>query len=305
MPCSHFSFCILHFAFPCWADLPTFYFPLRLPKERAGFFIGSLGGLWRKKCLLSKNRLTHLAVWLNSHTIMKKFLAPLIALCLGAIFASETAQASSYYYTTNTSQTITNTVYRSWQNFVFNGFNEIDPVKGGLFDLLGVTVTINSSELAGSSFVQNDGRDPASVTGYSSTFLVNASNSLGYTTFSNSITPIATTPDWPVTIAPGATQNLTLNSGQYFVNPSTPNIQNIASSFFNAYSGVGTIAFALRNPILLASDGDNYIANTTGAGALTSMTVTYTYGVPEPSTYILFGLGGLALVVAYRRKRAA
>lgn len=237
---------------------------------------------------------------------MKKFLAPLFALCLGAIFASEAAQASSYYYTTNTSQTITNTVYRSWQNFVFNGFNEIDPVKGGLFDLLGVTVTINSSELAGSSFVQNNGQDPASVTGYSSTFLVNASNSLGYTALSNSITSIATTPDWStVTIAPGATQNLTLNSGQYFVNPSTPNIQNIASGFFNAYSGVGTIAFALRNPMLLASDGDIYTANVTGAGAFTSMTVTYTYGVPEPSTYVLFGLGGLALVVAYRRKRAA
>ena len=35
------------------------------------------------------------------------------------------------------------------------------------------------------------------------------------------------------------------------------------------------------------------------------MTVTYTSGVPEPSTYVLHGLGGLALVVAYRRKRGA
>ena len=32
--------------------------------------------------------------------------------------------------------------------------------------------------------------------------------------------------------------------------------------------------------------------------------VTLTYTVPEPSTYVLFGLGALALVIAYRRKRA-
>ena len=240
---------------------------------------------------------------------MKKTLPLLFAFCLSGMFASGTASAApvtSYFFTNTISQTGTNTVYRSWQNFVFDQFNEADPVKGGLFDLLGVTVTINSSELAGSSWVRNDGEGPASVTGYSSTFQVSATNTLGYTAFSNTNTAIATTPDWStVTIASGATQNLALDAGQFFVNPLTPNIQNIADTYFSAYRGAGTIAFALRNPMLLASDGDDYQAVTTGAGAFTSMTVAYTYGVPEPSTYILFGLGGLALVVAYRRKRAA
>jgi len=229
------------------------------------------------------------------------------ALCLGVMLVFGTAQAAPvtpYYLTNELSQTVTNTVYRSWQNFAFDQFNEVDPVIGGLFDLLGVTVTVNSSELAGSAWVRNDGQDPAFITSYSSTFQVSATNTLGYTAFSNSISSIATTPDWStVSIVSGDTQNLTLNSGQYFVNPFTSNIQNIASGYFSAYSGVGTIEFALRNSMLLGSDGDNYVANTAGAGAFTSMTVTYTYGVPEPSTYILFGLGGLVLVVAYRRKR--
>jgi hypothetical protein len=32
--------------------------------------------------------------------------------------------------------------------------------------------------------------------------------------------------------------------------------------------------------------------------------VTLTYTVPEPSTYVLFGLGALALVITYRRRKA-
>jgi len=239
---------------------------------------------------------------------MKKTLPLLAAFLLGGVLASGTAGAvpvSSYYYTNTLSQTVTNTVYRSTNNFIFNKFNEFDPAKGGLFDLLGVTVTINSSTLTGNAWIRNDGQDPVSVSGYSSSFTVSANNSLGYNAFSNSFALVGTTPDWTtVSVASGETKILTLNSGQYFVDPNSPNVQDIASAFFSAYSGVGTIAFALRNPMNLASDGESYVANTSGAGALTSMTVTYTYGVPEPSTYALLGMGGLALVVAWRRRVA-
>ncbi len=243
---------------------------------------------------------------------MKKNLALVAALCLSVIIASGTANASSYYSTNTISQTVTNTVYRSWQSFVFDQYNVADPIKGGLMDLLSVTVSLDYSYLTGSASVQNVGTDPTSITSYSTTFLVGATtnalgtNALGYSFYSNSIASVATTPDWStMTINGGQTENLSLDGGQYFVNPSTPNVQSIANNFFSAYTGAGTIAFLLRNPMLIGTDGDHYLANTSGAGALTSMTVTYTYGVPEPSTYALFGLGAVALVIAARRKRTA
>lgn len=235
---------------------------------------------------------------------MKKPLSLFAALFLGGILAFGTAQAAPYYYTNIITQTVTNNVYGSWQDFVFNKYNVDDPVKGGLMDLLGVTVSVDYSYLTGDAILSNiSATQTLTIENFSSTFGVKTNN-LGYNAFTNTIASVGTTPYWAgVSLAPGTSTNLTLNSGQYFV--SSPNVQSISDSLFNSYSGVGTLAFSLRNVQLITTAGGSFTANTDLAGSLASMTVTYTYGVPEPSTYILFGLGGLALVVAYRRKRAA
>jgi hypothetical protein len=69
-------------------------------------------------------------------------------------------------------------------------------------------------------------------------------------------------------------------------------------------SGLENLTIASYSSLLDAYGND---FGTTLAGASFSIgqngeNVTLTYNVPEPSTYLLFGLGGLALVVAYRRK---
>ncbi len=66
--------------------------------------------------------------------------------------------------------------------------------------------------------------------------------------------------------------------------------------------------FTIASGALFDAYGNDFA--TTLAGSSFSITqngqnVTLTYTVPEPSTYALFGLGALALVIAVRRKRTA
>jgi autotransporter-associated beta strand protein len=70
-------------------------------------------------------------------------------------------------------------------------------------------------------------------------------------------------------------------------------------------SGLENLSLASYSALLDAYGND---FGTTRAGSSFSISqngqdVTLTYTVPEPSTYALIGLGGLAMVVAYRRKR--
>lgn len=244
---------------------------------------------------------------------MNKTLPLFAALCLGGILASGTASAvpvSSYYYTTNTSQTVTNNVFSSWKGFTFDQFNVVDGIKGGYMDLLGITVSVDYSYLIGQTTVNNTDSTPSELTidGYSSKLGVRT-NSLGYSAFTNTIASVATSPDWAGTastpIDQGQSIVLSLSPNQYFVTPGAPNVQSIANSYFSAYTGVGTVSFFLRDQQLVTGTGALYTVDASQAGAFTSMTVTYIYGVPEPSTYALFGLGGFALLLAYRRRLTA
>jgi T5SS/PEP-CTERM-associated repeat protein/autotransporter-associated beta strand protein len=81
---------------------------------------------------------------------------------------------------------------------------------------------------------------------------------------------------WTLYSVSGATtgfENLTLN---------TTNWTDARGDFFGNVLTGGTFS--------LAQNGNNVVLN---------------YAVPEPSTYVLFGLGALALLIAYRRKKAA
>ena len=90
----------------------------------------------------------------------------------------------------------------------------------------------------------------------------------------------------------------------------------INGSLVSQTSTSGILNSALTRPIIIGGNGyidatqtlngdiSDYMYYNT---ALSSSQVSHLYtiqSVPEPSTYALFGLGALALIVAYRRKVA-
>ena len=173
--------------------------------------------------------------------------------------------------------------------------------------LTGVAVTVDFATLQGAFTVHNNDVTLSTLTDYQSLFSIKGStNALGYTTQSNvTIDPVSTTPDWATNIAGLSSQTFTINGGQDFTSYLAHQTVNIAPGYFSAYEGSGSVTFQARDVQSITTTGSSYTLDSGSAGATTQLTVTYTYSpVPEPSTFILFSLGVLALVMIYRRSAA-
>ena len=231
---------------------------------------------------------------------MKKIIPFIAVLCFGGILASETALAD----------VITNTSSVQLAQSSFSNFN-IQKFDSNLGTLTGVRVTVDFATLQGAFEVVNNDVTTASISDYSSLFSIKGVGSLGYTAQNNvTFDPVQTSPDWNIiSIAGGGSQTFTIVSGQDFTSLLPSATQTIASGYFSAYESVGgsgTVTFQAKNSQSITTTGSSYTLNSGTSGANTQISVIYTYtAIPEPSTYALMGLGALALVVAYGRKRAA
>lgn len=231
---------------------------------------------------------------------MKKILPLTAALCLGAILFTGTASAAILYSTNYTSGP-----FNVSTNGVQFDLSQFDPSLG---TLAGVTFTIISSIDTGSISAVAANTSPSNRVQFNNTpndnLIVNDVAGL-YFSFQTTATNLITTPSITngTTLTRGQSQVYTLTPTTLGSNLSTP-IDNSTWSWSN-FIGNSTISFiastAPEISVLLnggLSRISNNIVNTTTLG------ITYTYTVPEPSTYALLGLGGLALVVAWRRRVA-
>jgi hypothetical protein len=194
---------------------------------------------------------------------------------------------------------------------------------------------LNQTILAGQTF--NFGFNGSTITsgigGYSISFNAPETISGWWGTYTSKASVTLTTPGYPeliyqgsnyggnysINIAPGVSvAGLDGNgSARSSISFNEDNLQNIAiwapihnniPSYSNYYNGwlqlaynnngavLAAVAFATgggASDILVGDTGNGYYAPTTSPNT-----------VPEPSTYALFGLGALALIIAYRRKVA-
>jgi len=236
---------------------------------------------------------------------MKKTLSLLTIVCLSGLCFSGTANAAPLITTNYITQTLTNSVGATGYTFNFNKFDQ------SLGTLSGVNFTIVSSDDQGSFTVTNS--LSSSVKVYNPTDYLDVIDLQGSgADFSGSTVTLTTSPDTGTTRFNGAT--LGANSlGTYTLSPADQSLASnvfsaINSSFWNLYqssNGSGFVSFTAFNSPQVSVTGGAASFDMSGVLANTVLKLDYVYTVPEPSTYALFGLGGLALVIAARRKRTA
>jgi hypothetical protein len=219
-----------------------------------------------------------------------KLLVPLLAL---TVLASS-ANAAVTYYDTRTYYSNTIDVGSSFVNiFDVAKFNIPEAV------LTGVTVKVVQSTMTGSITITNTGGVASAIEGFDSAFSVRQfTTGLGYAPTTVNINDVVTSPTWQsvTNLQPGATQTLTIGSGQTFAVAD----KNIASGFWGAYTGSGNVTFSAKDVQSITVSGDSFTQNASNAKVTTQFAIVYSFSIPEPSTALL---GGLASILLFRRRR--
>ena len=217
-----------------------------------------------------------------------KFIAPLLAL---TAFASS-AKAAVIYYDTRTYYSNTIDVGSLYVN-LFN-IAKFDIPQA---TLTGITVKVIQSALTGSITVTNTGGVAAAIEAFDSAFTARQFTSgLGYAQTTVNLSDVVTTPAWDsVTLQPSVGQTFNIASGQNFAVAD----QNIASSFWSAYTGSGNVTFSARDVQSITVTGDTF-GQVSNVKATTQFALVYSFSIPEPSSALL---GGMAILALLRRRR--
>jgi len=220
------------------------------------------------------------------HTL--HFVLPVIALVL-ASFGPGTARGQSISYTNSVT--------------VFDGpgttYLSLSKFDSDLGTLTGVELKLNYGRVGGSFLVTNSS---GSVTVSSAT--MNASIfAFGGSSWSTNDFSLTSVPALPYSAIPaGSNQQFDVQEAYIWTNE----FQNISDTFWSEYEapGGGTLNLPVfNNSEVFLSDTNSAAANPGGISLQTEMTITYTF-VPEPSTYALLLLAGVASLAIAKRRRS-
>lgn len=211
--------------------------------------------------------------------------------------AAATASAATVTYNNTATDFANNSTYT---NLTLSQFDNTQGAYLGA-TLTGVTITINSLTYAGSFTANADGANATINSATGTIALRGSSSTLGFTEVVSSDNSLTLSPSTPSLVLDGNTDTFTVTP----ITPVSGASSTIDVSFFNAYTGTGTVAFQVRasNPNVNASTTGDVFYDRSLISGFADVTVTYTYTpVPEPSTYGMI-LGGLALAGAALRRR--
>jgi hypothetical protein len=209
---------------------------------------------------------------------------------------SLSAQSLSY---TNFTATATASGLNNYVNLALNKFDT------SLGTLEGVTITVNYATLGGSFLLAApDPNLDQTVNSASGRITIRqaTTNSLGFSQIGETTNAVTTTPSLPFTVVGAGSQVFSVAQLTALTNIS----QTISNSFWSAYSspgGVGDIIFQVKNRPDIDVEGGVFTLDGTEFTVDTSMTVTYSYIIPEPSTYALITLAALGIAGYQWRRR--
>jgi hypothetical protein len=177
---------------------------------------------------------------------------------------------------------------------------ELDQFDSNLGALTDVTVRVDFSSISGFFELTTTTSALALQSFATLTIGQSSTNSLGFAQLGPTNVTLVTTPPISFSVPAATTTNIAVATTNVFIDQT----QIIDSLSWAAYQSAtpGKIAFDIVNDPNLFLAGGGFTLQSTNVVAETSMSVIYTYAVPEPSTYALLALAGLGLA-AYGWRR--